>query len=152
MDSHVEQFVAALQTVNRHLRSTAFDSNRLPVTKVQWLLLRALHRRKRMTIGQLAEHLAVRASTMSQMLDRLEKAGLVARKQDESDARVKLITLTPAGEGVIEQGEGAWRDSLAEPFAHLSEEEKAALVKLMKRLAEHLPGKGEWDRCPPPNT
>lgn len=143
MEAGIEQFVAYLQAVNRHLRSTAFDASRTSVTRVQWLLLRHLQRMGGRTIGQLAGHLDVRASTMSQMLDRLEKAGLVTREADESDARVKIIRLTPEGAGVIARTETAWAEGLAEPFRAFTEEERETLLRLMKKLNDHLPRRGD---------
>ncbi|HZG74778.1 MAG TPA: MarR family transcriptional regulator [Paenibacillus sp.] len=144
MDANLEQFLASLQAVNRHLRSSTWDAQRqLPITKVQWLLLRQLQRRGAATIGQLAAHLDVRASTMSQMLDRLERSGYVTREQDESDARVKNIALTEAGRETIRRTEDAWRASLAEPFERLPEEDRDALVRIMRKLSDALPGRGE---------
>ncbi len=144
MDANLEQFLASLQAVNRHLRSSTWDAQRqLPITKVQWLLLRVLQRRGAATIGQLAAHLDVRASTMSQMLDRLERSGIVTREQDETDARVKNITLTEAGKETIRRTEEAWRSSLAEPFERLDEADREALVRIMKKLSDQLAGSGE---------
>src|SRR5437870_837281 len=120
----LEHFVAHLQTVNRHLRSAVFDRGQQPVTRVQWLLMRHLNRSGGSTIGQLAERLDVRASTMSQMLDRLEKQGYLLRQQDPADARVKMIRLTTAGESVIRQTETYWLESLAEPFNKLEPQER----------------------------
>lgn len=146
MEPGIEQFMASFQALNRHLRLAAFDAGRQrqqPITKVQWLLLRQLHRRAGMTIGQLAEHLDVRASTMSQMLDRLERSGYVRREQDAQDARVKMINLTAAGSDVIAQTETVWMEALSEPFGQLSGEERDALVLLMKKLADCVPRRGE---------
>jgi DNA-binding MarR family transcriptional regulator len=143
METELEQFVACLQALNRHLRSAAFDQNKQPVTRVQWLLLRKLHHKGGRTIGQLAEHLDVRPSTMSQMLDRLEKLGYVTRESDPQDARVKLIQLTESGRSIILETESNWTRSLAEPFEKLNEEERNTIVGLMKKLSDHLPKRGD---------
>ncbi|HZG58257.1 MarR family transcriptional regulator [Paenibacillus sp.] len=141
-DANVDELLASLQALNRHLRSSAFDEGQ-PLTKVQWLLLRRLQRQGTATIGQLAAHLDVRASTMSQMLDRLERSGFVARTQDAADARVKLVTLTEAGRATIGRTENVWRNALSEPFRRLTAEERETLTQLMKKLSEQLPGRGE---------
>ena len=49
-------------------------------------------------VSELATHMGVTVSTMSIALDRLERQGYVARARAESDARVRHIRLTPAGE------------------------------------------------------
>jgi DNA-binding MarR family transcriptional regulator len=143
LGANLESLLAYLQAINRHLRTAAFDQSQQPITRVQWLLLRHLHCKDGMTIGQLAAHLDVRASTMSQMLDRLEKTGYVTREQDALDARVKIIKLTRTGQEIILKTEVTWKESLAEPFGHLNEEEKEMLVRLMKKLSDHLPKRGD---------
>jgi len=143
MDAEAEQFAYYLHSIHRYLRNSAFAHNSDTLTRVQWMMLRQLHRNGAMTIGAMAEHLAVRPSTMSQMVDRLEKLDFVTRKQDPQDARVKQILLTELGKDIIEKTERKWMESLAEPFSHLNPEEQATLVRLMKKLSDRLPSRGE---------
>ena len=49
-------------------------------------------------VSQLAAHMGVTVSTMSIALDRLERQGYIGRARAESDARVRHVRLTPAGE------------------------------------------------------
>ncbi|QGQ94065.1 MarR family transcriptional regulator [Paenibacillus psychroresistens] len=137
--AQLEIFTTHLQKVNRYLRCKTFDNKERIVTRVQWLLLRYLYRKPDRTIGQLAAHLDVRQSTMSQMLDRLEKVDLIMRRTDSQDARIKLVELTAAGILFIRQTEEAWMEALAEPFAHFTPDERQALVDLMEKLSQHLP-------------
>jgi DNA-binding MarR family transcriptional regulator len=135
----LEIFTTHLQSINRYFRCKTFDNEERTITRVQWLLLRYLYHKPRRTIGQLAIHLDVRQSTMSQMLDRLEKVDLIVRQTDLLDARIKLVELTEMGITFIRQTEQAWMEALAEPFEHFTAEEKITLVSLMEKLALHLP-------------
>jgi DNA-binding MarR family transcriptional regulator len=135
----LEIFTTDLQKINRYLRCKTFNNAERTITRVQWLLLRYLYSKPDRTIGQLAAHLDVRQSTMSQMLDRLEKVELIKRRTDLQDARIKLVELTPTGILFIRQTEETWMEALAEPFAHFSNKEKQDLVGLMEKLAHHLP-------------
>jgi DNA-binding MarR family transcriptional regulator len=139
----LERFKTHLQTVNRYLRCITFDKEERIITRVQWLLLRLLYHKPGHTIGQLAVHLDVRQSTMSQMLDRLEKVKLIIRCTDQNDARIKTVELTPEGLAFIRQTEETWMEALSEPFAHFSLEEKQTLIVLMEKLSNHLPKKEE---------
>lgn len=139
----LENFVDHMQRIQRYLRSEAFHRNKPELTRVQWILLRHLRCTQGRTIGQLAAHLDVRASTMSQMLDRLELMKFVVRESSPEDARVKLVKLTPSGEETIAGMEAAWLESLEEPFTHFSEDEKMQLVALMAKLSSNLPRKGD---------
>ena len=49
-------------------------------------------------VSQLAAHMGVTVSTMSIAIDRLERQGYVVRARSESDARVRHVRLTVAGE------------------------------------------------------
>ena len=135
----LEVFTTDLQKINRYFRCKTFNNEERTITRVQWLLLRYLYRKPDRTIGQLAAHLDVRQSTMSQMLDRLEKGELITRRTDLQDARIKLVELTPTGISFILQTESTWMEALAEPFAQFSAEEKQALVGLMGKLSLYLP-------------
>jgi DNA-binding MarR family transcriptional regulator len=137
--AQLEIFTTHLQKVNRYLRCKTFDNEERSITRVQWLLLRYLYRKPDRTIGQLAAHLDVRQSTMSQMLDRLEKVDLIVRRTDSQDARIKLVELTTAGISFIHQTEETWMEALAEPFANFTAQERHSLVNLMEKLSQHLP-------------
>jgi DNA-binding MarR family transcriptional regulator len=117
------------------------DQAETPVTRVQWLLLRQLQRNGSCTIGELAEHLDVRSSTMSQMVDRLEKNGIVYRASNQKDARVKTVALSEKGKKIIQEREMLWVDSLAQPFQNFSTEEKETLLNLMDKLVSYIPKK-----------
>lgn len=137
----LHSFVMNMQTINRYLRSMVSDQSETPVTRVQWLLLRHLQRNGSCTIGELAKHLDVRSSTMSQMVDRLEKNGIVYRASNQKDARVKTVALSEKGEKIIQEREMLWVDSLAQPFQNFSTEEKETLLNLMDKLVSHIPKK-----------
>ncbi|WML52629.1 MarR family transcriptional regulator [Neobacillus sp. PS3-12] len=137
----LHSFVMNMQTINRYLRSMGTNQLENPVTRVQWLLLRHLQRNGSCTIGELAEHLDVRSSTMSQMVDRLEKNGIVYRSAGQKDARVKTVALSEKGKEIIQDREMLWVDSLAQPFQNFSTEEKETLLNLMDKLVSHIPKK-----------
>jgi DNA-binding MarR family transcriptional regulator len=137
----LHSIVMNMQAINRYLRSMVSDQAENPVTRVQWMLLRHLQRNSSCTIGELAEHLDVRSSTMSQMVDRLEKNGIVYRASNQKDARVKSVTLSEKGKKIIQEREMLWVNSLAQPFQNFSVEEKETLLNLMDKLVSHIPKK-----------
>lgn len=140
----LEQFTEYFQMINRYLRrnESVKQGNRV-ITRVQWLILRHVYKHGESTIGQLADQLDVRSSTMSQMIDRLELAGLVYRVQDERDARARLVRLTDEGRRVIEHLRNVRKELLSELFQQLTEDEQQTLTHLMKKLLQHLPQRGE---------
>lgn len=55
-----------------------------------------------MTMKDLAEQLLLRSHAAVQLVNRLEKAGLVRRAPSPTDGRSVLLTLTPTGEALLE--------------------------------------------------
>ncbi|MBO3744712.1 MarR family transcriptional regulator [Streptosporangiaceae bacterium NEAU-GS5] len=52
--------------------------------------------------GELARHTMVTTGAMTKRLDRLERAGLIARRRSTTDGRGRVVALTPAGRRVID--------------------------------------------------
>src|SRR5215467_13903750 len=56
-----------------------------------------------LTVGEAAQHFERAQSVVSEIVDRLEAAGLVERMRDERDRRRVLVWLTPAGFDELER-------------------------------------------------
>jgi MarR family transcriptional regulator, organic hydroperoxide resistance regulator len=76
------------QNVERHWKD-------LNLTGPQGMLLGTLAHNGEMKISDLSEKLGLSNSTVSGVLDRLEKQGLVERTRSEEDRRVVHVNLTP---------------------------------------------------------
>jgi DNA-binding MarR family transcriptional regulator len=64
------------------------------VTPVQYALLRVLWERDGQTGAELGERLQLDSATITGMLDRLERAGMIVRRDDPGDRRVNRIFAT----------------------------------------------------------
>ncbi|MFG2473694.1 MarR family winged helix-turn-helix transcriptional regulator [Streptomyces fagopyri] len=82
---------------------------------------------------RLAQKLKCEPSNVTGIVDRLEVRGLVERRPDPSDRRVKLAAATEEGRRVAH----SLRESLRfarEPLAGLSREERVSLRDLLQRM------------------
>ncbi|MEV7542055.1 MarR family transcriptional regulator [Streptomyces sp. NPDC089915] len=82
---------------------------------------------------RIAQKLRCEPSNVTGIIDRLETRGLVERRPDPADRRVKLAAPTAEGAETAER----LRESLdfaREPLAGLSAEERTALRDLLKRM------------------
>jgi DNA-binding MarR family transcriptional regulator len=86
-------------------------------------------------LGQLAGKLACVKSNITQLVDRLEADGLVARRPDPHDRRGRLAVLTTAGKKACRDGSRIQQEAEAKVFGTLTAEESAALGALMQKLA-----------------
>lgn len=69
----------------------------LGLTYPQYLVLLALWERDGRTVSELGAALGLDSGTLSPLLKRLERAGLVTRARSAGDERVVEVRLTPAG-------------------------------------------------------
>lgn len=81
------------------------------------------------THRELMELLSLNSSTVSGILNRLEKRGYIARISNESDKRSKSITLTASGIKLLEETPNVLHDRLAEKLDKLSLEDKKMVQK-----------------------
>ncbi|MFC3576676.1 MarR family winged helix-turn-helix transcriptional regulator [Streptomyces yaanensis] len=84
---------------------------------------------------RLAQKLKCEPSNVTGIVDRLESRGLVERRPDPTDRRVKLAVATEEGRKVAK----SLRESLRfarEPLAGLGEEERVVLRGLLRRMLE----------------
>lgn len=71
------------------------------ITYPQYLVLNALGEGDGMTIGAIADRLALESSTITPPVKRLEQAGLVERRRSKIDERQVHVWLTDAGRDLL---------------------------------------------------
>ena len=83
-------------------------------------------------MGELGRNARVKSSTMTDMIDRLEKEGIAERIRDNGDRRVVKVGLTNKGKKIKRQFSVKMRAGVEEAFSHLSEAEKKILIDHLK--------------------
>ncbi len=86
----------------------------------------------------LCEILDLRPSSLSEMLARAEKEGMITRTVDAADRRIQRVDLSPKGKSFIDGMEAARKKDAERKTACFTEEEKAQFCALCNRLSEHL--------------
>ncbi|MBP1853360.1 DNA-binding MarR family transcriptional regulator [Rhizobium halophytocola] len=71
------------------------------ITYPQYLILSALSAEDGLTVGTIAERLALESSTVTPPVKRLEQAGLVQRERSKEDERQVHVRLTQAGHAML---------------------------------------------------
>lgn len=114
--------------------------NELNITVPQFTALQSLIHHGSMTIGQLSQHMALACSTITDLIDRMEKSGLVIRKKDDKDKRVVIVAVLPKGFDILESVLEKRRNYLSmqlDGFSKLELEEfNNSLKKLYKSIAK----------------
>ncbi|MFI6604232.1 MarR family winged helix-turn-helix transcriptional regulator [Nonomuraea sp. NPDC050536] len=92
-----------------------------------------------LTAGELCEATMVTSGAVTKRVDRLERAGLVARRAAEDDARGRLIKLTDRGRQVIDDVLVAHVHNETRLLSGLTASERTTLADLLRKLGQTLP-------------
>jgi DNA-binding MarR family transcriptional regulator len=87
-----------------------------------------------MPLGQLAERLSCVKSNITQLVDRLEADGFVARKPDPHDRRTRLAVLTKTGRAACKAGTRVQQATEREMLTTLTHGEAHQLAGLLEKL------------------
>ncbi|GGE18160.1 putative HTH-type transcriptional regulator YsmB [Marinithermofilum abyssi] len=109
-----------------------------PITPPQFTALLWLHEEGDMTIGELSQRMYLACSTMTDLVDRMEKNGVVERIRDERDRRVVRIHMLDKGKAIIQDVLAARQAYLAEVLTRFSGDELKELEKYLSLLYQEM--------------
>ena len=96
-------FYLIARTARRYEMDMEDALQRIDMDLPSWRAVMWLHEHNPSSVSELAEHAVIRLSTMTRVVQRLEKRGLVTLARRLADARVTDVHITPNGEQVVEQ-------------------------------------------------
>ncbi|WP_232537203.1 MarR family winged helix-turn-helix transcriptional regulator [Cystobacter fuscus] len=148
----VLEFMRLLWAVDHGLQSTSKRmESTLGLTGPQRLVLRLVGRFPGITAGRLAQIMHVHPSTLTGVLKRMEKRGLLERKSDPLDGRKALFALTEAGRTMDVPATGTVEAAVERVLSRLSRARLQAAQEALTALAEELGGAdapGEYAQGP----
>ncbi|MDX6313357.1 MAG: MarR family transcriptional regulator, temperature-dependent positive regulator of motility [Streptomyces sp.] len=112
------------------------------LTGPQFAVLTAVGARPGRDQRSMASAVSLDTSTMTDIVRRMEKRGLISRQTPVTDARRKLLYLTPEGESMLEHANRLARqldERLLRPYGALERDE---LITTLTQLADH------WETVP----
>lgn len=113
--ARVAEFRAALRRFQHQTELVARECGMTPRWHVVLLMIKgAPDLRERATVTELAERLHLAQSSVTELVGRMEEAGLVRRERSDDDGRVTYLRLTDEGERRFARG-----------FQNLAEERRA---------------------------
>lgn len=137
------QLFQALFRLNRQMHRMAHRGmqGRNELHRGQAYLLKLVSQNDGASQRDLAEQMDVRPSTMTELISKMEAAGMLLRKQDEKDQRVMRIYLTEQGKKFVGQSNDFSDEFADSVFDSLSEEEKAQMLAIVEKLCTDLEAK-----------
>ena len=106
------------------------------VTVAEWVLMRQLLGVEALAPSRLAERMGMTRGAISKLADRLIAKSLVERTANPDDGRAQTLALTPTGRALV-PGLATLADANdAEFFDHLTPEDRAALLRILRGIVE----------------
>ena len=104
----------------------------------QEMFLLQLWQQDGLSLSEMAELVHVQPATASRMLDRMEAAGQVERRQDVEDGRVSRIFLTQVGRNLHDPVLEVWAELEHILMADLTTDERILLRRLLLQVYQNL--------------
>jgi DNA-binding MarR family transcriptional regulator len=107
------------------------DEFGLTFARYEALMLLYFSRAGSLPLGKMGTRLQVHAASVTNLVDRLERAGYVHRAPHPSDRRTTLATITPRGREVAQAATGALHETRF-GTGPLDDEQLAAVTELLR--------------------
>lgn len=104
----------------------------------QFAVLEALYHVGPLCLGDLARRILTSSGNLTLVIDNLEKQGLVKRRQQGSDKRFVVATITPAGRRLIARIFPAHARRITEVMGRLTPAEQEKLGDLCRKLGKEV--------------
>ena len=132
----------SLIALRRILRATEIYGRKLAgaagLTAVQFRVLQIVAERGNTTATEIARRMRVSQATVTSLVDKLVKHGMVIREKSQTDRRQINILITERGHDTISLAPDALQQRYVRKFETLEDWEQAQLVASLERVAAML--------------
>jgi DNA-binding MarR family transcriptional regulator len=106
------------------------------ITGPQLWALKTIQQMGRPSLSELGKSMYLRPSTMTGLIDRLEKKGFVLRERDQKDRRVIKIGLTVKAAALVKKSPNPIQGKMIHGLRKLKREELLSIFNALKKLVE----------------
>ncbi len=104
------------------------------LTGPQLVILHTLSTMGEVSISGLAKAISLGQATVTGILARLEKKGLISRRRSESDKRVVLVSTTRQCDKVLESAPPLLQESFLDQYTRLQDWERTLILSSLQRV------------------
>jgi DNA-binding MarR family transcriptional regulator len=130
-----DEVLIALRRISQSISLHSHDLiKRFGLTSPQLAILRELANGEELTARELSRMVSTGQATLTGILDRLEKRGLILRRRSDVDRRRVLIRITDTCRDLLEQAPPPLQESFIERFGKLRDWEQLMILSALQRL------------------
>ncbi|NLY76836.1 MAG: MarR family transcriptional regulator [Tissierellia bacterium] len=121
----------AAQTVEDLVKK---DMRRYGINPTEFAVLELLYNRGEQPIQKIGKKILLASSSITYVIDQLEKKGLVKRIDCPEDRRSKLATITDEGKQFMDEAFPKHEERIDQIFSHMTEEEMDTAIEILKKI------------------
>lgn len=134
-DIAISEIMQSLRRIFKAIHNYSFEiSDKFGITGPQLWALKTISKNESLSLGDLSKRMYLRPSTITGLIDRLEKRGYVVRDRDRRDRRVIKIVLTPKGKGLAKRGPNPIQGKMIYGLRNLSRGELRSIYDSIRKL------------------
>ena len=141
-DTEARDVLDSVRLIVQTLRVSSRAAERdVGVSAAQLFVLTKLAAAKKpLSVGELAEHTLTHQSSVSVVVQKLERRGLVERTRSQDDARRVELSLTSAARALLRRAPQAAQDKILDAVAAMPATRRKQLADLLGDLAHRIGG------------
>ncbi|SMC74208.1 MarR family winged helix-turn-helix transcriptional regulator [Sporomusa malonica] len=138
-DSYEQSLALKLFTVLARTHNTLMeldrrDIRRYGLNQTEFAVLELLYHKGPHPLQQIGEKILITSGSITYVINKLEKKGLLERKPCEEDRRIVYATLTEHGKALLAEIFPQHAETLTKAFQGLTVEEKQFAIDLVKKI------------------
>ena len=114
---------------------------RVGLTGPQLVILQEISRLGIVSVGEVAKNVSLSQGTVTGILERMEKRGLVTRERNKQDKRRVMVKITNSGKKLLVNAPSVMHDEFLGKFKQLHEWERTMILSALQRLVLMLDAK-----------
>jgi MarR family transcriptional regulator, organic hydroperoxide resistance regulator len=143
MDRYAREIISSIRGMQKAMKNQApkahfFKLGVMNMTISQLDTMGYLYEHKKAKMSELAKNAGVKMPTMTDMIDKLKKCGLVKREHDDKDRRTVWVSITKDVEKMVAFHLNKRDESIASIMKVLTEDEKKQAATILKKLVNSL--------------
>jgi len=138
-DRETRSIIQQLRIVYRAMQEhSRWVERQCGVSAAQLWALWEMHSQPGMRVSELSRSLSLHQSTTSNMLDKLEKKGLIERRRGGPDQRVVKVYLTAGGADIVKQAPQPAQGTISDALLRLPDERLAELDQGLQAMVSAM--------------
>lgn len=136
VESQIRKLIQTISIQTR--KSYSFELRKLGLYIGQELALSYLFKKDGITQSELKEMIGSEASTVSNMLKKLEGDSIIVRRHEDSDSRISRVYLTDKGRQLEQPIKDMWKKHEDKMLEGIPPEELMLLRRILKEMSDNL--------------